>query len=194
MTNKQLHQLNCCLIALMVFIFLLLCVFQFVVALLWLLLCGLAISMLARRNHPLYCVERDIWNERAVRIRSKRQKKKQALYEEMHYQNEFVPDRMLVGIGDHAGERYFIEDEVFVIGTKKKCQCVLSGEQAATISGEHCRITYRKHSRTYYIEDLYSLNGTYLGSKRLEPRTPEKLLDNAEISIGHVRFCFVKRN
>ena len=65
--------------------------------------------------------------------------------------------------------------------------------QASTISGEHCRITYRKHSRTYYIEDLHSLNGTYLGAKRLEPNTPEKLLDNAEISIGRIRFCFVRQ-
>lgn len=193
MSDKKLHQINLCLIGFMVFVFLLLCMLQFVFALLWALLCALVISLLARRNHPMYRVEKELWDARVKKYKDARAKKKRAYDQENRYQNEFVPDRMLVGIGDHAGEKYFIDKEIFVIGTKKSCQCVLGDRQASTISGEHCRITYRKHSRTYYIEDLHSLNGTYLGAKRLEPNTPEKLLDNAEISIGHIRFCFVRR-
>ena len=193
MSEKTLHQINICLIGFAIFMFLMLCVLQFIFALLWVLLCALVISILARRNHPMYCVERDIWQKRWDAFQQKRKKKKAALDQENRYQNEFVPDRMLVGIGEHAREKYFIDQEIFVIGTKKSCQCVLGSRQGSTISGEHCRITYRKHSRTYYIEDLHSLNGTYLGAKRLEPYTPEKLLDNAEISIGHIRFCFVFR-
>ena len=177
----------------MIFGFLLLCVLQFVFALLWALLCALVIAMLARRNHPMYRVEKEIWDARVKKFKDARARKKREADQENRYQNEFVPDRMLVGIGDHAGKKYFIDKEIFVIGTKKSCQCVLGDRQASTISGEHCRITYRKHSRTYYIEDLHSLNGTYLGAKRLEPNTPEKLLDNAEISIGHIRFCFVRQ-
>lgn len=193
MSDKKLHQINLCLIGFMVFVFLLLCMLQFVFALLWALLCALVISLLARRNHPMYRVEKEIWDARVKKFKDARARKKREQDQENRYQNEFVPDRMLVGIGDHAGKKYFIDQEIFVIGTKKSCQCVLGDRQASTISGEHCRITYRKHSRTYYIEDLHSLNGTYLGAKRLEPNTPEKLLDNAEISIGHVRFCFVRR-
>jgi len=193
MSDKKLHQINLCLIGFMVFVFLLLCMLQFVFALLWALLCALVISLLARRNHPMYRVEKELWDASVKKVKDARAKKKRAYDQENRYQNEFVPDRMLVGIGDHAGEKYFIDKEIFVIGTKKSCQCVLGDRQASTISGEHCRITYRKHSRTYYIEDLHSLNGTYLGAKRLEPNTPEKLLDNAEISIGHIRFCFVRR-
>ena len=193
MSDKSIHQINLCLMGFMLFIFLMLSILHFVLAILWLLLCGLVISMLARRNHPYYCVERDIWKKRWDDLQKKRKSKKDERDKVNRYQNEFVPDRMLVGIGDHAREKYFIDQEIFVIGTKKSCQCVLGNGQASTISGEHCRITYRKHSRTYYIEDLHSLNGTYLGAKRLEPYTPEKLLDNAEISIGHSRFCFVHR-
>lgn len=193
MSDKKLHQINLCLIGFMVFVFLILCALQFIFALLWALLCALVISMLAHRNHPMYRVEKAIWDARVKKYQDARAKKKREHDQENRYQNEFVPDRMLVGIGDHAREKYFIDQEIFVIGTKKSCQCVLGDRQASTISGEHCRITYRKHSRTYYIEDLHSLNGTYLGAKRLEPNTPEKLLDNAEISIGHVRFCFVRR-
>ena len=193
MSDKKLHQINLCLIGFMVFMFLLLCLLHFVFALLWALLCALVISVLARRNSPLYRVEKEIWDARVKKIKDARAKKKREYDQENRYQNEFVPDRMLVGIGDHAGKKYFIDKEIFVIGTKKSCQCVLGNRQASTISGEHCRIVYRKHSRTYYIEDLHSLNGTYLGAKRLEPNTPEKLLDNAEISIGHIRFCFVRQ-
>ena len=193
MSDKTRHQINVVLMCFMIFVFLLLCVLQFVFALLWALLCALVIAMLARRNHPMYRVEKEIWDARVKKFKDARPRKKREADQENRYQNEFVPDRMLVGIGDHAGKKYFIDKEIFVIGTKKSCQCVLGDRQASTISGEHCRITYRKHSRTYYIEDLHSLNGTYLGAKRLEPNTPEKLLDNAEISIGRIRFCFVRQ-
>lgn len=193
MSDKTRHQINVVLMCFVVFVFLMLCVLQFVFALLWALLCALVIAMLARRNHPMYRVEKEIWDARVKKFKDARARKKREADQENRYQNEFVPDRMLVGIGDHAGKKYFIDKEIFVIGTKKSCQCVLGDRQASTISGEHCRITYRKHSRTYYIEDLHSLNGTYLGAKRLEPNTPEKLLDNAEISIGHIRFCFVRQ-
>ena len=193
MSDKTRHQINVVLMCFMIFVFLLLCVLQFVFALLWALLCALVIAMLARRNHPMYRVEKEIWDARVKKFKDARARKKRDADQENRYQNEFVPDRMLVGIGDHAGKKYFIDKEIFVIGTKKSCQCVLGDRQASTISGEHCRITYRKHSRTYYIEDLHSLNGTYLGAKRLEPNTPEKLLDNAEISIGRIRFCFVRQ-
>lgn len=193
MSDKTRHQINVVLMCFMIFVFLLLCVLQFVFALLWALLCALVIAMLARRNHPMYRVEKEIWDARVKKFKDARARKKREADQENRYQNEFVPDRMLVGIGDHAGKKYFIDKEIFVIGTKKSCQCVLGDRQASTISGEHCRITYRKHSRTYYIEDLHSLNGTYLGAKRLEPNTPEKLLDNAEISIGRIRFCFVRQ-
>ena len=194
MSDKKLHQINICLIGFAVFVFLLLSVLHFVFALLWLLMCALVISVLARRNHPMYLVEKEIWTAKWEKYQKKRADKKRAYMQENHYTNEFVPDHMLVGIGEYAGEKHYINQEVYVIGTKPSCQCVLGKRHnAATISGEHCRIVYRKHSRAYYIEDLHSLNGTYLGTKRLEPNTPEKLLENAEITISHVRFCFVTR-
>lgn len=90
----------------------------------------------------------------------------------------------------NGGMRYPICQETFVIGRGSKCDCRL---QDATISKEHCRILYRKYSREYYIEDLRSRNGTYLGTRRLEPFTQEKLLDNSELTIGECCFRFVKR-
>ena len=157
MSDKTRHQINVVLMCFMIFVFLLLCVLQFVFALLWALLCALVIAMLARRNHPMYRVEKEIWDARVKKFKDARARKKREADQENRYQNEFVPDRMLVGIGDHAGKKYFIDKEIFVIGTKKSCQCVLGDRQASTISGEHCRITYRKHSRTYYIEVFYRI-------------------------------------
>lgn len=193
MSDKKQHQINLCLIGFAGFIFLLLCMLQFIYALLWLLLCVLVVALLARSNHPTYRVEREVWTVRWKKLQDARAQRKREYDKDHRYQNEFVMDRMLVGIGDHAGEKYFIDKENFVIGTQKGCDCVLGKRTASTISGKHCVITYRKHSHAYYIEDLHSLNGTYLGTKRLEPNTPEKLLDNAEITIGRSRFCFVRR-
>ncbi len=193
MTNNQMHRINLCLMGLMVFIFLLLCVFQLVLAVLWALLCALAICLLARRSHPAFCLERDIWREKLKKIRNRQKDKMEKKHQESRGQTEFVADHKLVGIGEYARKEYIVDREVFVIGVEKSCQCVLGGQGPSTVSREHCRITYRKYSRAYYIEDLHSLNGTYLGTKRLEPFTPEKLLDNAEISISHIRFCFVRR-
>lgn len=93
----------------------------------------------------------------------------------------FHPEYELVFTRHGHGSRTVISKETMIIGRKKTCDLTIPD---ASISKEHCRIVYRKYSHAYFIEDLNSDNGTYLGVRRLEPFTQEKLLENAEITIS----------
>lgn len=103
---------------------------------------------------------------------------------------DFCADHVLECQSRGQYPNYRINKTVFLIGRSKKCDCPLT--RSDTVSSQHCRIHFCKYSQEYYIEDLRSKNGTYIGTRRLEPYTQEKLLDNAEIRIGDCCFRFVK--
>lgn len=109
----------------------------------------------------------------------------------MEYDNRFVPDHVLVSLDTTHPMRVLIDTEDFLIGREASCQLRLMNY--GTIGGQHCRITYRKYSHTWYIEDLRSVNGTYLGKRRLEPFKQEKLLEGTEISIADFKVRFEKQ-
>ena len=98
----------------------------------------------------------------------------------------------LVVLKPHAGKRYPLNQKTYLIGRGSTCDCRLAG--SGTLGREHCRIVYREHSKEYYIEDLRSKNGTYLGTRRLEPNTQVKLLENTEIHIGEYCLRFQMRS
>lgn len=99
-------------------------------------------------------------------------------------------DHVLIRVDSEEEESHLVDNVEYVIGRGADCNLALSGD--ATVGRKHCRILYRQYSREYYIEDLRSKNGTYLGTRRLEPFKQEKLLDNAEITIGYRRYRFVR--
>lgn len=88
------------------------------------------------------------------------------------------------------GKAYLIDSEMFLIGRSSSCSLKMTANPAA--SNEHCRIVYRKFSHEYYIEDLHSESGTYVGAKRLQPYTQEKLLPDSEITIAGWTYDFVR--
>jgi serine phosphatase RsbU (regulator of sigma subunit) len=65
------------------------------------------------------------------------------------------------------------------------CQLVLASR---VISKQHARIT--RDGETYSVEDLKSLNGTYLNGTRLSPYTPRPLKPDDEIRICDFVFQF----
>lgn len=97
----------------------------------------------------------------------------------------------LVAVRVEEGRHFEIHSKIFLIGRGAKCDCRLT--RCGMVGREHCRIIYREHSKEYYIEDLRSMNGTYLGTRRLEPNTQVKLLENAEIVIGDYCLRFQKK-
>lgn len=102
----------------------------------------------------------------------------------------FVPTHYLVCAGMDPPIRKLVDKESFVVGRDAGCDLRITHE--GSVSGQHCRITYGAHSRQYYIEDLRSTMGTFLGTKRLEANAPEKLYDESEISVSNLRFVFTR--
>lgn len=58
------------------------------------------------------------------------------------------------------------------------------------ISGTHFRIMYESEESTFYIEDLGSTNGTWLGQTKLTVRIPLKLEDGSIIKIAREEVQF----
>ncbi len=192
MTEETRHRICLSLLVLFVFIFLLLLVFGFVYALLWLLLGCLTVVILMRMHNPFYETEAARIRSLAEKHRQKREARKKAKSAEGKYHNEFVADHVLVGKDAPFNREYRVDKAEFTIGSDEKCSLVLNTPQR-TVSRAHCRIIYRMHSHAYLIEDMHSTNGTYLGTRRLEPNTPERLGDNATIIISRYRFEFVRK-
>lgn len=58
------------------------------------------------------------------------------------------------------------------------------------ISGTHFRIMYESEESTFYIEDLGSTNGTWLGQTKITVRVPLKLEDGSIIKIAREEVHF----
>lgn len=58
------------------------------------------------------------------------------------------------------------------------------------ISGTHFRIMYESEESTFYLEDLGSTNGTWLGQTKLTVRVPLKLEDGSIIKIAREEVQF----
>jgi pSer/pThr/pTyr-binding forkhead associated (FHA) protein len=57
------------------------------------------------------------------------------------------------------------------------------------VSRQHARLLWQ--AGVVRIEDLGSLNGTFVGGKRLMPHQPEPLADGANVTLGGVPTRFV---
>lgn len=104
------------------------------------------------------------------------------------YDTQFRTEYRIVNTYHGRNKAYPVTREMFVIGRSKECDLVIDDDP--TVSRQHCRIVYRKYSHTYYLEDLNSASGTYLGIRRLEPYAQEKLLDQAKITISDRTYRF----
>jgi DNA-binding winged helix-turn-helix (wHTH) protein len=86
--------------------------------------------------------------------------------------------------GDHR--EVFLADGENIIGRAGEVHVLVD---SAKVSRCHAQILVTKNGAT--IEDLGSKNGTYVGSTRIEGRTP--LADGDVISIGGIRFEICSR-
>ncbi len=85
--------------------------------------------------------------------------------------------------GVNAGNSYDLTDEQTVIGRYQYCQVVLP---VNTISRQHAHIV--RVDDSFYIEDLNSLNGTFVNGAEIEERTP--LHDQDSIQLYDTRITF----
>lgn len=157
-------------------------------ALLFLLLSFLVMALYVLRHDNLYRLMLERLSQRFAPIgrlvEQRRQQKNRPLTP------GFEADHCLISRSAGAPASTLISADSFVIGRGRACDLALPA--MGGVSKEHCRISYKKHSRQYMIEDLRSTNGTYLGTKRLEPFVSELLLDNSEINLPKISFRFVR--
>jgi phosphoserine phosphatase RsbU/P len=85
--------------------------------------------------------------------------------------------------GQRAGETYELADSQVQLGRDSFCELVIP---TRSVSRQHARVL--REPDGYYIEDLNSLNGTYINGRRITRRT--KLFDRDQIRLFDVLLEF----
>lgn len=88
--------------------------------------------------------------------------------------------------GGHVGESFVLHDERTTIGRSPDAEIFLDD---VTVSRKHALVVRRKDG--LYLDDLGSLNGTYVNRRRIESH---KLVDGDELQIGKYRLAFLQRS
>jgi hypothetical protein len=87
--------------------------------------------------------------------------------------------------GGRAGESFAVDQERMSIGRTPDAPIFLDD---VTVSRNHALLVRRRDG--LYIDDLGSLNGTYVNRKRIESHL---LVDGDEIQIGKFKLSFLER-
>lgn len=90
---------------------------------------------------------------------------------------------LLVRQGPQENQRFILSGDVIDLGRSDDAHIVLDD---VTVSRLHARIT--RQDNIWAVEDLKSLNGTYLNQKRVEKA---QLSAADELQIGKYRFTFL---
>ena len=87
--------------------------------------------------------------------------------------------------GGRAGESFPVEAERMAIGRAPEAAVFLDD---VTVSRNHALIVQRQDG--YYVDDLGSLNGTYVNRRRIESHL---LADGDEIQVGKYKLSYLER-
>ena len=87
--------------------------------------------------------------------------------------------------GGRAGESFTIDQDRMSIGRTPDAAVFLDD---VTVSRNHALLVRRQDG--YYIDDLGSLNGTYVNRRRIESH---KLSDGDEIQVGKYKLSYLER-
>ena len=87
--------------------------------------------------------------------------------------------------GGRVGESFPLEADRMTIGRRPESDVFLDD---VTVSRDHALLV--KRGSDYHIDDLGSLNGTYVNRSRIESH---KLDDGDELQIGKFKLTFLKR-
>jgi len=85
--------------------------------------------------------------------------------------------------GGREGETIAVDAEVLTIGRSPHSDLFLDD---VTVSRHHARVL--RDEGGFWVEDLNSLNGTYVNRKRIEQ---QRLFDDDELQIGKFKLAFV---
>lgn len=74
-----------------------------------------------------------------------------------------------------------------VLGRSLECDISLQDE---SVSAEHAGLQYQEGTRSWWLIDNTSKNGTWLGPKKLEARAWTELPDRSKLKFGHTELLF----
>ncbi len=87
--------------------------------------------------------------------------------------------------GNRVGESFALEGDRMTVGRRPDSDVFLDD---VTVSRDHALVV--KRGGDFYLDDLGSLNGTYVNRRRLESL---KLADGDELQIGKYKLTFLQR-
>jgi pSer/pThr/pTyr-binding forkhead associated (FHA) protein len=87
--------------------------------------------------------------------------------------------------GGRVGESFPLEGERMTIGRRPDCDVFLDD---VTVSRDHALVVRR--GGEYHLDDLGSLNGTYVNRRRIESH---RLADGDELQVGKYKLTFLSR-
>lgn len=94
-------------------------------------------------------------------------------------------ETLVIRTGGRAGDSFSLEGDRFTVGRDTASDIFLDD---VTVSRNHAVIVRRSDS--LYIDDLGSLNGTYVNRRRIDSH---KLIDGDELQIGKYKLSFLER-
>lgn len=92
---------------------------------------------------------------------------------------------LVIRTGGRAGDSFRLEGERFTVGRDTDSDVFLDD---VTVSRNHAVIV--KRADALYIDDLGSLNGTYVNRRRIESH---RLADGDELQIGKYKLTYLER-
>lgn len=96
------------------------------------------------------------------------------------------PEGILRYEGESGNQDLVISGESYLIGSGQECDGIIG---SGTVSRKHARIT--RKGDVYFVEDMNSSNGTYVGGKLLNYRTKISLQKNEVVVFADEKFRFI---
>lgn len=96
-------------------------------------------------------------------------------------------------VADTGEEIALPEKEEVLLGREDAVSAIFPDVDTTPYNGEEDGVS-RKHARIfqqgsdYFVEDLDSVNATFLNKVKLEPRTPSPISDGDELILGRLKF------
>jgi pSer/pThr/pTyr-binding forkhead associated (FHA) protein len=81
-----------------------------------------------------------------------------------------------------SGKTHRVEGSEVMVGRDPACGICLDGDEAKTVSGRHARFFLENFK--WLVEDAGSRNGTYIGTRRLEPGARHPLAVGEVVGLG----------
>jgi len=111
-------------------------------------------------------------------------------------QQEFIPvggPALKLVLADTGEEIGLPEKDEVLVGREDPASSIFPDIDTTPYNGEEDGVSRRharifQQGREYYVEDLNSINSTFLNKNKLEPHSPNVIADGDELMLGRLKF------